>query len=557
MKSHVLNLLDFLSQENVMFFIPPYQRNYTWDNEQCRVLWDDVRRIVSDNSEHFFGTITFFREKDSNLETFVLIDGQQRITTVMLFLAALREVLTDDLERDRILNSFLINKKFKERIKLKQIASDAGAFAAVIGNTKFTGFTSSIIDNYAFFKTEIKKIQSARPNFRLVDLLDNGLAKFSCVTIELDSKKSCENPQIIFEAMNSLGKPLSFADLTRNFLLMGLNSVEQEKYYEEYWKPMESRFSANLELISNFFREYMQGKDGRFYKQPSNKTYKELYRDFKYFKNTSGGGDAKKLLENLLAYSEVYAWIVSGNSCGDRRIDRILKDFRLIKTSAINSFLLMLLMDWKTGKFKSDEIIEILKIFITYFLRRRICEQTKNEDKVCAGLSKKIPELQKAIDKSLFIWQEIKKFPIGALISSDKEVYNRLFVSDFYQKKICPYLLALLEERISGKFPSINNLTVDPIMPETLTQKWINDLGNSYQKIHTECLYKIGNLTLISGLILNCTDFSIKKNVYSKEELKIATEMIIDCNIWNEESINRRSKWICNEFVYHILPFPQ
>lgn len=389
MKSHVLNLLDFLSQENVMFFIPPYQRNYTWDNEQCRVLWDDVRRIVSDNSEHFFGTITFFREKDSNLETFVLIDGQQRITTVMLFLAALREVLTDDLERDRILNSFLINKKFKERIKLKQIASDAGAFAAVIGNTKFTGFTSSIIDNYAFFKTEIKKIQSARPNFRLVDLLDNGLAKFSCVTIELDSKKSCENPQIIFEAMNSLGKPLSFADLTRNFLLMGLNSVEQEKYYEEYWKPMESRFSANLELISNFFREYMQGKDGRFYKQPSNKTYKELYRDFKYFKNTSGGGDAKKLLENLLAYSEVYAWIVFGNSCGDRRIDRILKDFRLIKTSAINSFLLMLLMDWKTGKFKSDEIIEILKIFITYFLRRRICEQTKNEDKVCAGLSKK------------------------------------------------------------------------------------------------------------------------------------------------------------------------
>lgn len=556
MKSRVLDLLDFLSQENVMFFIPPYQRNYTWDKEQCKVLWDDVFRIVSDNSEHFFGTITFFRENNSNTETFVLIDGQQRITTVMLFLAALRDELTDDLGRDRILNSYLINKN-GARIKLKQIASDADAFSAVIGNTKITESTSSIIDNYAFFKTEIKKIQSARPNFRLVDLLDNGLAKFSCVTIELDSKKSCENPQIIFEAMNSLGKPLSFADLARNFLLMGLNSVEQEKYYEKYWKPMESRFSANLEYVSNFFREYMQGKDGRFYKQPSNKTYKELYRDFKYFKATSGGGDAKQLLEDLLAYSEVYAWIVFGNSCGDKRIDRILKDFRLIKTSAINSFLLMLLMDWKTRKFKSDEIIEILKIFITYFLRRRICEQTKNEDKVCAGLSKKIPELQKAIDKSLFIWQEIRRFPIGALIPSDKEVYDRLFVSDLYQKKITPYLLALLEERISGKFPNIDVLTLEPIMPKTLTQQWIDDLGNTYQKIQTEFLYRIGNLTLINDQVLDGKDFSVKKNFYSKEELKIAKERIIDSSIWNKESINRRSKWICDEFVYNILPFPQ
>ena len=234
------SLLELLSNNDVTFFIPPYQRNYEWEKEQCEVFLNDIIRVTNNNreareSKHFFGTVTFFQTNTAfgQPKKLVLIDGQQRVTTTMLFLVALRDLITDDRLKQFIESKYLKNDNVSDdseyKIKLKQVETDWKAYCDIIlGNHFDKSKNSAIYRNYAYFKNELGKIEE-NADFTLTDVIELGLNKFSVVTVELQPDSNpWENPQEIFESMNSLGKPLTLADLVRNYLLLGIEPKEQE-----------------------------------------------------------------------------------------------------------------------------------------------------------------------------------------------------------------------------------------------------------------------------------------------------------------------------------------
>ena len=241
---HEFKLLDMLSNNDVTFYIPPYQRNYEWTSEQCKVFLDDVIKTCNQNmngetTEHFFGAITYFKNENQSAfnqpAKLVLIDGQQRITTTMLFLAALRDIIENDDIKEYINSHYLINQNVKDvedsKIKLKQVEADWDAYRGIIfgGEEGSKIKDSAVFRNYTYF---CEMLSEHRGNDEYLGSLVNlGLKKFSVISIELKPDvNKWENPQEIFESMNSLGKPLSLADLVRNYLMLGMSADDQDKY---------------------------------------------------------------------------------------------------------------------------------------------------------------------------------------------------------------------------------------------------------------------------------------------------------------------------------------
>ena len=267
---HESKLLHMLSNNDVTFFIPPYQRNYEWSTDQCSVFLDDVIKTYKANqagkmSEHFFGSITFFQTQTAfgQPNKLVLIDGQQRITTTMLFLVALRDILESDglgaFIDSRYLKNNNVSGDSEYKIKLKQVESDWIAYKNIILSVELTDNekNSAVYSNYSFFCNKLSRLKDEGYNLGL--LVEKGLDKFSVITIQLEpDKNEWENPQEIFESMNSLGKPLSLADLVRNYLLLGLDADTQSKLYSQYWLHIEQVIPNQ---VSNFIRDYMQATE--------------------------------------------------------------------------------------------------------------------------------------------------------------------------------------------------------------------------------------------------------------------------------------------------------
>lgn len=405
-------LLDVLSNNDVTFFIPPYQRNYEWTDEQCKVFYDDIlkthdRNVAGDTTEHFFGSITFFQDETpfGQPDKLVLIDGQQRITTTMLFLVALRDILDDNTLREFINNKYLKNNNVsgdndEYKIKLKQVETDWSAYKHIILGEELEGTekTSAVYHNYQFFYNQLNLYKANGNN--VGSLIDKGLDKFSVITIELQpAKNEWENPQEIFESMNSLGKPLTLADLVRNYLLLGLDANTQENLYKNYWLHIEKVLPGH---ISDYIRDFMQMKQKTSFKKATENNYKELYG---LFKNVFSDLKSDTVLKELYDYSDVYSYIMNGKDTGCKEVNDHLKDLGILRVTTAYSFLLSLLSEWKMKKFTDEEMVDILEALKVYFLRRRILKITTAENKVFPGLVNRVGDLENAKDKKLKMFE--------------------------------------------------------------------------------------------------------------------------------------------------------
>ena len=417
MKSDESQFLKLLSNHNVTFFIPPYQRNYEWDREQCDVFLKDVIKTANTNSSggdarHFFGSVTYFEDNSSSRQgsyarnkayKLVLIDGQQRITTAMLFLAAVRDLTNDPDDKAFIEENYLKNANSSEdteyKIKLKQTETDWNVYCNIIfgqepeGEDKY----SAVYQNYLFFKRELSG--DRKPALNGMELLEYGLEQFRVITIELEPQNSWENPQEIFESMNSLGKPLSLADLVRNYLLLGMSASEQETLYKVYWLPIEKRLSKQ---VSDFIRDYMQLKSQKDYLKATERNYKSLYASFKdIFQNES----KEALTKTFSQYSTYYAYIVKSAKTGNQKVDSKLADIRHINITTSYSFLMGLLASWKEGRFTDADILTLLDVLLVYFIRRRILGLTAGENNNIPVLAKHIGDIERAEDKKAYLYQ--------------------------------------------------------------------------------------------------------------------------------------------------------
>lgn len=559
-------LLNLMSNNDVTFFIPPYQRNYEWTDEQCKVFMEDIIKTCEMNilgklTEHFFGSITYFQDEApfGQPTRLVLIDGQQRITTTMLFLVAVRDTIdNNDLKHfidSRYLKNNNVSGDSEYKIKLKQVETDWAAYRDLVLEQPLTAKEkdSAVYRNYKYFLNKLDEYQNA--GNKLDSLIDKGLNKFSVITIELQpSKNEWENPQEIFESMNSLGKPLSLADLVRNYLLLGLDADTQTKLYNSYWLKIEDILPHK---VSDFIRDFMQGLSKKPYPKASESNHKKLYS---IFKQIFEGCDSASLMKELSEYANTYSYIVQDTSSGSAAIDAQLKDLRKINVTTAYSFLLILMRKWEQGDFTEKEAVEMLDAFRIYCYRRRIIGGTSSENKNFPLLTSKIPQLVSAADKKTKLFEILSNQENSMRLPNDIELSRHLETMNFYNFNYCKFFLALIEEKLTKSRPNLTDdkLQIEHIMPQVLNDDWKDSLGTDYEVLHQEYVHNIGNLTLIRhNQELGQKPFVEKKQVYDNHAgLQIARTEITNHNIWNDETIKSRAEWIIDYLLQKVLPIP-
>ncbi|TQV61779.1 MAG: DUF262 domain-containing protein [Sulfurovum sp.] len=532
MKATQISIEEFLSKSKTRFIIPVYQRNYDWKEKNCLQLFDDIKNIAVDYNKksHFMGSIVYVSNSDTysiDLSEYVIIDGQQRLTTITLFLKALHDVFDDTEIKDEILEDFLINKRLdeKNKLKLKPIKKDDEVFKKLLKNDFDTLDTNSnIYKNYNFFKNKIQ-------NFGDCGSLYDGFKKLSIVHIALNRRD--DNPQLIFESINSTGVSLSQSDLIRNFLLMDKEADEQIELFEKYWFKIEENLTS--ENISNFIRDYLTVKQNKI---PNKDDTYEAFKLFVYSQNIQ----TKDLLGELLEYSKIYKTFLFPHN---EVYAQNLKNLKQLKIGVVYPFLLSVVDSFNKQLLNEKELLRTLEIIESYIARRMVCNKPTNAlNKVFAPFFSDILEIP------TFNFENFSKYfatilfsKRGSAIFPDDEEFRADFTSrDAYGLKNIKFILLRLENKDNNEKVDIATLSIEHFMPQTLTNSWKAKLGKNYEIIHNQYLHNIGNLSLSGdNTTLGNKSFEEKKKILNvKSRLKL-NQYFINATNWDETEINKRA----------------
>ncbi|MBR4399704.1 MAG: DUF262 domain-containing protein [Aeriscardovia sp.] len=562
MKTSTMKLGDLLTKNDPAFFIPPYQRKYEWTEEQCAVLLNDALKILaSDPKEapwHFFGTALLSVSEESSISDvrYVLIDGQQRLTTVFLFLAACRDGGSCPRSLAKRIASILFRSGFS---RLEQSETDRGEYLKILSSPSSLEDGGRLWENYLFFRREISGLSGSQPC--LQDLAETVLERFQMVVLEPERRDGAL--QDIFESMNSVGIPLSFADLAGNWLLMLPDSSAQKELFSSCWIPMEEALeSGNNKDASDFIRSYMEMKACKSYlKPPFFGQPKPCYFEFKrIFSNSPKAA----LLEDLRIHASLYSQLKTAQT-PNTQANSTLQNLNAARAEAATPFLLLLFSVRQKGLLSDPDLLKILGAVRTYFLRRRL-RGLPSGGAECdfANLSGRIGELLKAKDKEEAAFARLSSQPKGLWLPNDAELAERLKNKAFCSNnpKMQKFFLSLVEGEISRSHlnPEDPNLTIEHIMPQSLTQKRIEDLGEGADDAHSKLLDNIGNLAILpSDLNVQAGNksFKEKKKIYvSQGGLQMTRSYMTDRDKWDEGAILRRGERITEIFLRSILPLP-
>ena len=528
MEARKIKLLEFIGNGKKTFNIPVYQRNYDWKEEQCRKLFEDIQNIVKSDYEieHFLGTVVYVSSKaEMNFNEYILIDGQQRITSIMLLLKVLHEKITKEDYKEEIWEEYLTNKRVPEenlRIRLKPVESNGMPYKKLIEENDIS-LTSNVCKNYKIFE---KMVEGS--NYSPEEIY-KALGKIELVYIQLEKGKKSENPQMIFESLNSTGLSLTQGDLIRNYLLMNHEYEKQKMLYKNFWLEIEKKITN--EKISDFVRDYLTMKNGTI----SNKN--KVYEDFKkYIKQNDENMDEEGILEELKTYSEYYRWFLNGDSPNEK-INEKLEEFRYLRNTTVYPLILSVFEDTYSYKnITENELLDILDLLISYIFRRSVCGYTTNSlNKIFASIviSLKNKDIYSQIEKNLMN----KSFP------KDEEFRAEFMRCNFYKKgtEFCKYTLKSLEIFENKEQIYMENITIEHIMPQTLNSEWRIELGNKFEQIHSEYINTIGNLTITAyNPELSNKSFSLKKEIYGNSNIKMCRE-IVNYDEWRDIEIKDRA----------------
>ncbi len=571
-ESHSIN--DVLAKNATSFFIPPFQRAYAWGKTEIERYFSDVSRIIeshldprqNDKLEHFFGTLVIKEEKAGFANKSVVVDGQQRLTTTLIFLIALRDTETDSDKQDFINQNYLTNNSssFQDKIKLKQVTKDWDAYKALVNKTKPN---PGVISNaYELLKKIIieKKRLNPEVNFEHYVI---AIQRMNVAVIFLDERPfKGEDPQIIFETLNSLGKPLTLSDLVRNFVLLNMESKNQSDIYETIWHP-------KIEVIlfdntSKFFRDYLQYKTVSSLKVVSDNNTKELYQQFKDFVDT-GFENHNAFINDIVRFVKCYKWIIteinndtiSNDKNKDKEIKELIRNiFHDIKAEAFKPFVLGLLEyhQYVIDNIRlSDEIlISTLKSIRTYLIRRRILGLTQGENKNIVLLCKKIEGIAKGNTSMLEL---LTSLFYRLRLPNNTEMSLALVSMNFYEslKQYSKLILGKIEEYNSKVSVDFRNpkITIEHIMPQKLDDSWKVELGEHFDELHKNYLHNIGNLILTEfNSEIGNKSFEEKKRKLNTSSLNFRLD-VINRNIWNEQSIKEHQTNMINWFL-DTFPLP-
>lgn len=540
MDARKANIYKFLSGDK-QYIIPVYQRIYSWEIEECKRLWFDIVDMQKKNKNgHFVGSIVSITENDSpsDMSKFTIIDGQQRITTLMLLLLALRDYAFIHREEKsinwkKINNSFLKNPDEDDdsQYKLLLTETDKDILISLIEKRPIDeNLNSRLISNYNYFFSNIKNM-----DLSLQDIYE-AIGKLQIVNINLD--RTSDEPQVIFESLNSTGKELSESDLIRNFVLMGLDNKQQKDIYKNIWRPMEQlfRYEKQTLLMDRFFRDYLTMKLARIPKLD------KIYEEFKMYTNNCEFSTLEDLCKDLYIYARYYTNMIFEQGTNKNLIN-LYKEIKYLKMEVAFPFLLKIHYDFERNLINEDELVSIIKLCISYVFRRNICDiPTNSLNKTFATLKNEInvDDYINSIKAFFILKDDYKIFP------NDEKFSSALKVKDIYHMRIRNYILSSLEN-FNNKAPiNIENYTIEHIMPQTknLSNVWKKELGKNYETVQKKYLHTIGNLTLTAyNSEMSNKSFSEKMEMNGgfKESALRLNSYVVKQNEWNEKIIKERA----------------
>lgn len=553
MEAKATTLLRFFEEnQNNQFIIPIYQRLYSWKKEQCEQLWDDIIKIGGNDkmNGHFIGSILYVLDGNTPSSPLLIIDGQQRLTTITLLLIALRNHSSEEVEilekfSHKKIESYLINnnKDGDKKFRLILSESDKDTLLSLIDKNKRKPSEPSvkIVENFELFEKWISE------NTDKLETIFKGLKKLMIVWISLEKR---DDPQLIFESMNSKGIELTQTDLIRNYIVMETEVEKQEDFYNQYWRAMEEDFKQNETLFNRFVRHYLTIKTGKIPNE------KRVYEAFKHYQQKERI-EIEDLLKDLQKYCGYFCQIAFKKEA-DKDLNKALSFLVDLEMDVVYPLLLELYGDYSDGVLSKQDFIPIIALTESYLCRRAVCGFGSN------SLNKIFPSFTKKIDKDQYL-ESIKahflslekttgKFP------KDSEFRDSFITIDFYHFKKNKYFLERLENFDTKEPVNTQKCNTEHIMPQTLNPKWEEDLGENFKAIHEKYLHTIGNLTL-TGYNKEYSNKSFKEKRDMEKGFKQSplrlNQSLKDLEVFGEKEIEERANdladWALKIWTYPIL----
>lgn len=537
---------DFINKNLRQYSIPVYQRNYEWSAEQCEKLFEDIVQAHKQDRYHFTGSVVYSLLKTENkIDYYVIIDGQQRLTTIYILIKALIDVAETEREKAELEDLLFNVDKFQKynidessKLKLKPIKSDNNQLLLLMSNQiDKMDKSSGIYQNYDLFCKLARKALS-EDEVMTVERIFDGVEHLTCAMIKLEDEEKGKE-QEIFERINSTGVPLSISDKIRNFVLM--TEIDQERLYEDYWLKVEQML--NKSQMSSFFLDYLNLKIDKITKE------KDAYDDFKQLYK-DGGYTNESMLNEILHYATQYNTFLNGNKDLRDDINEALYGLKKLNQTTVYLFLFKVFDDFENNIIDEDELAKVLKLLLNYSIRRLICEIGSNS---LRGLYKTLyyrvfnrkENIENYYDAIVsFLMQLTSKDSIP----DDDKFVLALKENNLYRKNaLCKYLLIAVENQGKEKLLT-KDLSIEHVMPQNrnLSKNWQTMLGDKWEYVHDKYLHTLGNLTLTGyNSELGDKPFNIKKEMLANPErpthITILYNDILNQDKWDEYSILQRA----------------
>lgn len=548
MKATQSTINDFFALTGTIFSIPVYQRNYTWEEENCEKLLQDIVSISQNKKTHFMGSITYILhliddEKSlRQLQEFVIIDGQQRVTTIMLLLKAIETKIQNEGIKKEIDN--LLNLS-GQRLRLKPIKSDKEAFDLVMQNRshELQG-ESHIRNNYKFFTKELESYISK--GYRIEEIY-GAFLRLKIVAIGLELGE--DDPQVVFESINATGVQLKGLDLIRNYLMMGENSDRQKHLYDTYWVPLENWLGEKdlNDFVKTYLRIYFEDrfKEGE----------REVYYTLKDHHRENFSDDIQGLMSDMREYGRIYQifldrdhhFLERGDSYQLANLRLHIKDLIKIKFGVAKPFVLRCARDFEEGKLDYENFHEILQILISYFVRRSVCgDSSPTLTRVLYSLYRQLGENVSADALKRYLGKSVGQM---AFPNDDKIKVAFAVRNAYAANQVCKFILLEIEKLSNAEPPKEENLEVEHFYPKTPTQEW-RDMVGDYFTFEQDYLNNFGNLTL-SGQNQKLGNKPYEAKIELMEQhssLHLNDYFLNNTHSWGIEEVKARSEYLADQF---------
>ncbi len=518
------------------YVVPLFQRPYSWKKSEWQVLWNDLLELCNaDNPRpHFMGSIVTMSTKSvpEGITKYLLIDGQQRLTTVFILLCALRDIakLQDKDLAEEIDNTILVNpyKKDSDYFKLQPTQIDREAFHRIISSKSLVK-ESGISECYQFFYKKFKS-RSSLQSQRIKKVICSNLSLVSVVLNDDD------DPYLVFESLNAKGRPLTQADLIRNYFFMRIHSDSQESVYGQYWLPMQNLLNDNL---TEFIRHYLT-KTGIEVKQS------EVYFEIK---DRIGSNDALAYLKDLFNFAVYYSKLLNPEREPNKIISKYLSRLNRLELATVYPFLLNCYDDWMTNRITEEEFVDVLQVLENFILRRFVCNvQTRGLNKVFATLHSQVSK-STALGSNNFV-ERLKLTLQNRDYPKDAEFKARLVEVKLYgsnRSEKCKLIFESIEEHFGHKEQiNFDKLSIEHIMPQSLNETWKTNLGENWAITHEFLLHTLGNLTLTAYNPELSNDIFIQKKEHFKNSHLELNKYFHSITSWTKQDIEQRSLYLAD-----------